>query len=210
MIQSWRPSVLRSPLNIILEKALILPVGPAAPSLMWLWQERKWNFVREVAVLRSGEGAFSFMLSLWRVHISHFYMFGICVLSWENKDMYARAVRSLRLKELQNTECMTAVRAGLSSIIPLQLLTMLTPLEMELRTCGLPHINLEFLKVCANILNFSRSIITNDIVWSDYTVESFISLVSVHTHPTITLEMWWVFFNWLNSLQYTIDFNILK
>uniref|UniRef100_H3CH09 HECT domain-containing protein n=1 Tax=Tetraodon nigroviridis TaxID=99883 RepID=H3CH09_TETNG len=67
-------------------------------------------------------------------------------VSWENKDMYARAVRSLRLKELQNTECMTAVRAGLSSIIPLQLLTMLTPLEMELRTCGLPHINLEFLK----------------------------------------------------------------
>ncbi|XP_029685253.1 LOW QUALITY PROTEIN: probable E3 ubiquitin-protein ligase HECTD4 [Takifugu rubripes] len=67
-------------------------------------------------------------------------------VSWENKDVYARAVRSLRLRELQNPECMTAVRAGLSSIIPLQLLTMLTPLEMELRTCGLPHINLEFLK----------------------------------------------------------------
>lgn len=69
------------------------------------------------------------------------------LFSWENKDVYARAVRSLRLRELQNPECMTAVRAGLSSIIPLQLLTMLTPLEMELRTCGLPHINLEFLKV---------------------------------------------------------------
>lgn len=69
------------------------------------------------------------------------------MLSWENKDLYARAVHGLRLKELQNPECMTAVRAGLSSIIPLQLLTMLTPLEMELRTCGLPHINLEFLKV---------------------------------------------------------------
>lgn len=61
--------------------------------------------------------------------------------------MYARAVRSLRLRELQNVECMTAVRAGLSSIIPLQLLTTLSPLEMELRTCGLPYINLEFLKV---------------------------------------------------------------
>lgn len=71
----------------------------------------------------------------------------LCVLSWENKDVYARAVRNLRLRELQNVECMTAVRAGLSSIIPLQLLTMLTPLEMELRTCGLPFINLEFLKV---------------------------------------------------------------
>ncbi|XP_027132186.1 probable E3 ubiquitin-protein ligase HECTD4 isoform X1 [Larimichthys crocea] len=67
-------------------------------------------------------------------------------VSWENKDVYARAVRSLRLRELQNAECMTAVRAGLGSIIPLQLLTMLIPIEMELRTCGLPYINLEFLK----------------------------------------------------------------
>lgn len=94
--------------------------------------------------------------------------------------MYARAVRNLRLKELQNTECMTAVRAGLSSIIPLQLLTMLTPLEMELRTCGLPHINLEFLKVCAKIFTFSRFIITNYIVWSLYCGVLYY-LVSAHT-----------------------------
>lgn len=66
---------------------------------------------------------------------------------WENKDIYAAAIRSLRLRELQNPECVTAVRAGLGAIIPLQLLTTLSPLEMELRTCGLPYINLEFLKV---------------------------------------------------------------
>ncbi|XP_037367033.2 probable E3 ubiquitin-protein ligase HECTD4 isoform X2 [Talpa occidentalis] len=65
---------------------------------------------------------------------------------WENKDIYAAAIRNLRLRELQNTECVTAVRAGLGAIIPLQLLTTLSPLEMELRTCGLPYINLEFLK----------------------------------------------------------------
>ncbi|XP_043354240.1 probable E3 ubiquitin-protein ligase HECTD4 isoform X3 [Dermochelys coriacea] len=65
---------------------------------------------------------------------------------WENKDIYATAIRNLRLHELQNPDCMTAVRAGLGSIIPLQLLTTLSPLEMELRTCGLPSINLEFLK----------------------------------------------------------------
>ncbi|XP_054852988.1 probable E3 ubiquitin-protein ligase HECTD4 isoform X3 [Eublepharis macularius] len=65
---------------------------------------------------------------------------------WENKDVYATAIRNLRTHELQNPDCVTAVRAGLGSIIPLQLLTMLTPLEMELRTCGLPYINLEFLK----------------------------------------------------------------
>ncbi|RXM91230.1 N-alpha-acetyltransferase 25, NatB auxiliary subunit [Acipenser ruthenus] len=68
------------------------------------------------------------------------------IVGWENKDMYASAIRSLRLRELQNSECMTAVRAGLGSIIPLQLLTTLTALEVELRTCGLPYINLEFLK----------------------------------------------------------------
>lgn len=61
--------------------------------------------------------------------------------------MYAAAIRGLRLRELQNPECVTAVRAGLGAIIPLQLLTTLSPLEMELRTCGLPYINLEFLKV---------------------------------------------------------------
>ncbi|ELW66573.1 hypothetical protein TREES_T100017074 [Tupaia chinensis] len=67
-------------------------------------------------------------------------------VAWENKDIYAAAIRSLRLRELQNIDCVTAVRAGLGSIIPLQLLTTLSPLEMELRTCGLPYINLEFLK----------------------------------------------------------------
>ncbi|GAB5579058.1 probable E3 ubiquitin-protein ligase HECTD4 isoform X7 [Prionailurus iriomotensis] len=67
-------------------------------------------------------------------------------VAWENKDIYAAAIRSLRLRELQNAECVTAVRAGLGAVIPLQLLTTLSPLEMELRTCGLPYINLEFLK----------------------------------------------------------------
>ncbi|XP_029777319.1 probable E3 ubiquitin-protein ligase HECTD4 isoform X3 [Suricata suricatta] len=67
-------------------------------------------------------------------------------VAWENKDMYAAAIRGLRLRELQNAECVTAVRAGLGAVIPLQLLTTLSPLEMELRTCGLPYINLEFLK----------------------------------------------------------------
>ncbi|XP_058014322.1 probable E3 ubiquitin-protein ligase HECTD4 isoform X2 [Ahaetulla prasina] len=65
---------------------------------------------------------------------------------WENKDVYAAAIRNLRLHELQTAECVMAVRAGLASIIPLQILTLLTPLELELRTCGLPYINLEFLK----------------------------------------------------------------
>lgn len=80
--------------------------------------------------------------------------------SWENKDIYAAAIRSLRLRELQNMECVTAVRAGLGSIIPLQLLTTLSPLEMELRTCGLPYINLEFLKVGSPALPAQHSALT--------------------------------------------------
>uniref|UniRef100_A0A4W3K6B9 HECT domain E3 ubiquitin protein ligase 4 n=1 Tax=Callorhinchus milii TaxID=7868 RepID=A0A4W3K6B9_CALMI len=65
---------------------------------------------------------------------------------WENKEAYACAIQNLRMQEIESKDCMTAVRAGLGSIIPLQLLTILTPLEMELRTSGLPYINLEFLK----------------------------------------------------------------
>lgn len=83
--------------------------------------------------------------------------------------MYARAVRSLRLRELQNVECMTAVRAGLSSIIPLQLLTTLSPLEMELRTCGLPYINLEFLKVLQSVFCISNQayVYAAELFWAD-------------------------------------------
>ncbi|XP_041436316.1 probable E3 ubiquitin-protein ligase HECTD4 isoform X3 [Xenopus laevis] len=65
---------------------------------------------------------------------------------WENKNIYAMGICNLRMCELKNQECVSAVRAGLGSIIPLQLLTTLSALEMELRTCGLPYINLEFLK----------------------------------------------------------------
>ncbi|XP_016391191.1 probable E3 ubiquitin-protein ligase HECTD4, partial [Sinocyclocheilus rhinocerous] len=31
-------------------------------------------------------------------------------VSWENRDVYVRAVRDLRRRELQNVECMSAVR----------------------------------------------------------------------------------------------------
>lgn len=86
-----------------------------------------------------------------------------CTSSWENKDLYAQAVRALRLRELQNVARMSVVRAGLGSIIPLQLLTMFSPLEMELRTCGLPFINLEFLKV---ILLLSMLINQNSILYN--------------------------------------------
>lgn len=106
------------------------------------------------------------MFCYMKISANNFWVYCIfmIILSWENKDVYARTVRSLRLRELQNVECMTAVRAGLGSIIPLQLLTMLSPLEMELRTCGLPYINLEFLKVnhlCQIYLYYNIDLLCN-------------------------------------------------
>lgn len=42
---------------------------------------------------------------------------------------------------------MAAVRCGLGSVVPLQLLSILTPLDLDLRVCGLPNIDLHYLKV---------------------------------------------------------------
>ena len=47
-----------------------------------------------------------------------------------------------------------ALQAGLATIIPLQLLTVMSPLDLELRTCGLPFVNIEFLKVITDNLSF--------------------------------------------------------
>ena len=42
---------------------------------------------------------------------------------------------------------MLTLRAGMASILPVQLLPLATAADMELRTCGLPLVNLDFLKV---------------------------------------------------------------
>lgn len=52
------------------------------------------------------------------------------------------------MKELRCDSRMAAVRCGLSSVVPLHVLTVMTPLDMEIRTCGLPSLDLGFLKVC--------------------------------------------------------------
>ena len=49
---------------------------------------------------------------------------------------------------------MAAVRCGLSSVVPLHVLTVMTPLDMEIRTCGQPSLDLGFLKVCHSISSF--------------------------------------------------------
>ena len=52
------------------------------------------------------------------------------------------------MKELRCESRMAAVRCGLSSVVPLHVLTVMTPLDIEIRTCGLPSLDLGFLKVC--------------------------------------------------------------
>lgn len=66
---------------------------------------------------------------------------------WENHKSYVEAIRELRLMELRCESRMAAVRCGLSSVVPLHVLMVMTPLDMEIRTCGLPSVDLGFLKV---------------------------------------------------------------
>ena len=42
---------------------------------------------------------------------------------------------------------MTAIRCGLASVIPIQLLSVLTASDLDLRVCGLPDVDLQYLKV---------------------------------------------------------------
>lgn len=67
--------------------------------------------------------------------------------SWSNRQDYVDGIRRMRQTELTSEDRMTAIRAGLATIIPLQLLYIMSPLDMEIRTCGLPSVDLNFLKV---------------------------------------------------------------
>ncbi|XP_038054835.1 probable E3 ubiquitin-protein ligase HECTD4 isoform X2 [Patiria miniata] len=67
-------------------------------------------------------------------------------VGWKNRQQYISAIRDLRLRELASPERMLAVRCGLASVIPIHLLCMMTPHDLELRTCGLPTVDLDFLK----------------------------------------------------------------
>ena len=67
--------------------------------------------------------------------------------SWENRQQCVDGIRRLRMSELRSSARMHALKAGLASIIPIQLLPIMSAQDMEMRTCGLPEVNLDFLKV---------------------------------------------------------------
>ncbi|XP_052243277.1 probable E3 ubiquitin-protein ligase HECTD4 isoform X2 [Dreissena polymorpha] len=68
------------------------------------------------------------------------------LVSWENRQHYINTIQELRKADLMNVRRMEALRTGLATILPLQLLVIMTPGDMEMRTCGQPVINIAFLK----------------------------------------------------------------
>ena len=72
--------------------------------------------------------------------------------SWENKQVYADTIRHLRMDELAARPRVSAVRAGLSSLLPLPLLATMTSCDMRLRTCGTHTVDIDFLKVSRGFL----------------------------------------------------------
>lgn len=65
---------------------------------------------------------------------------------WSNRQMYIDAIKKLRMRELVSPHRVAAITTGLSSLLPYQTLSLLTPQDMEVRTSGRPHISLDFLK----------------------------------------------------------------
>ena len=87
------------------------------------------------------------------VHLSVCLCMYVCVcvcVRYSNRMEYAEAVRKARMEELACKPLMSAVQCGLASVIPLQLLSVLTPQDLSLRVCGKPTIDLGYLKVPGN------------------------------------------------------------
>jgi E3 ubiquitin-protein ligase HECTD4 len=67
-------------------------------------------------------------------------------VTWDSRLEFVELVKGLRYSELASRERITAIRCGMASIIPIQLLHLLTPRHIQLRTCGHSEINLVYLK----------------------------------------------------------------
>ncbi|XP_025090246.1 probable E3 ubiquitin-protein ligase HECTD4 isoform X2 [Pomacea canaliculata] len=67
-------------------------------------------------------------------------------VSLSNRHQYVDGIRRLRMRELTNSSRIMAVTVGMSTVLPRQLLCLFTPLDMELRTSGVPVVDLNFLK----------------------------------------------------------------
>ncbi len=55
------------------------------------------------------------------------------------------------MSEMTCRERMTALRAGMASVIPIQILPVMSALDADVRICGLPEIDLDFLMVSRRV-----------------------------------------------------------
>ena len=56
-------------------------------------------------------------------------------------------MRQFRLKELACVDKMAVIRCGMATVIPVQVLRVLTAGDLNLRVCGIPDVDLKYLKV---------------------------------------------------------------
>eukprot|EP01126_Amoeba_proteus_P036032 TRINITY_DN3652_c0_g2_i6.p2 TRINITY_DN3652_c0_g2~~TRINITY_DN3652_c0_g2_i6.p2 ORF type:complete len:217 (-),score=50.63 TRINITY_DN3652_c0_g2_i6:96-746(-) len=66
------------------------------------------------------------------------------LLTFENKDQYVKLAERARLDEAKHQ--VNAIRDGLGDVIPLSLLNLLTPEDLEISVCGRPTIDVKLLK----------------------------------------------------------------
>jgi hypothetical protein len=65
-------------------------------------------------------------------------------LTWRNKSEYGKLLLAFRKKEFK-VQC-DAIRRGLATVVPLQLLSLFTWQELEVQVCGRPKMDVELLK----------------------------------------------------------------
>lgn len=62
------------------------------------------------------------------------------------RQLYIQLVEEARLEELSNDTGFAAIREGLRSVVPIEVLQVLSWQAMELRVCGVPDVDLNFLR----------------------------------------------------------------
>ena len=68
--------------------------------------------------------------------------------SWDNRADYVKMLREKRIEELASKERISAIKCGLATIIPLEVLSVFSEEDLDLRVCGIPEVDLDYLKVC--------------------------------------------------------------
>ncbi|ESN90899.1 hypothetical protein HELRODRAFT_104310 [Helobdella robusta] len=90
-------------------------------------------------------------------------------LTYHNKKIYTQQAMHFRLHEIDLQ--VRAVRDGISSIVALPLLSLLTPENLEQLVCGMTHVPVELLKKIARYRDIDEN--SNLVLWFWETLEEF-------------------------------------